>query len=70
MGARDDDVVKRSTAVNRLAEIATELDRSKLWSGSTVVAGYLFGDLLEGPGDVERIEIALVVDEPAEMCPG
>jgi hypothetical protein len=69
MGARDDDGVKRSTAVNRLAEIADELERSKVWSGSTVVSGHVFGDLLDAPDEVERIEIALVVDEPADYVP-
>jgi hypothetical protein len=62
-------VVKRSTATDRLAGIATELERSKLWSGSSVVAVYVFGDLLEATGDVERVQIALVVDEPAESVP-
>jgi hypothetical protein len=68
-GACDDGVVKRLTAVNRLAGIADELDRSKLWHRSSVVAGYVFGVMLDGASDVERIQIALVVDEPVEDVP-
>lgn len=67
--ACDDGVVKRSTAATRLAGIADDLDRSKLWHGSSVVAGYVFGGMLEGAGDVERIQTALVVDEPVEDVP-
>jgi hypothetical protein len=55
--------------VSRLAEIADELERSKLWRGSNVVAGYVFGAMLEAAGDLERIQIALTVDEPAEKVP-
>jgi hypothetical protein len=61
--------VKRSTAVNRLREIAAELERAKPWPESTIVAGYVFGELIEATGDVERIQVALVVDEPAENVP-
>jgi hypothetical protein len=68
-GACDDGVVKRSTAVNRLAEIAAELERSKLWRGATVVAGYVFGATLENVDDVERVQIAVTVDEPVENVP-
>jgi hypothetical protein len=68
-GECDDVAVKRSTAVNRLAEIATELERSKQWRGAIVVATYVFGSIVEEDGDVERILIALAVDEPVENVP-
>jgi hypothetical protein len=61
--------MKRLTAVNRLREIAGELERAKPWPGPTIVAGYVFGELIEATGDVERIQIALVVDEAVENVP-
>ena len=65
----DDGGVKRSTAISRLTDVADGLDRAKLWPGATVVAGYLFGAMLEPFGDVDRVQLALVVDEPAQAVP-
>src|SRR3954453_2820522 len=65
----DDGRVKRSTAINRLREVADELERAKQWHESSVVAGYVFGVVLDDVGDVDRIQIALVVDEPAGDVP-
>lgn len=61
--------MKRSTAISRLAGVAAELERSKLWPGPAVVAGYIFGGMLQPVGEVERVQIALAVDEPAEDVP-
>lgn len=67
--ARDDGAMKRSTAISRLSEVADQLERFKLWPGPCLVAGYVFGATLEPAGDVERVQLALVVDEPAEDVP-
>ena len=69
MLACNDGAMKRSTAISRLSEVADGLERSKVWSGPCVVAGYVFGALLDPAGDVERVQLALVVDEPAEDVP-
>jgi hypothetical protein len=49
--ARDDGGMKRSTAISRLSEIADGLERSKVLSGPGVIAGYVFGGLLDPAGD-------------------
>jgi hypothetical protein len=61
--------MKRSTAISRLSEVADGLERAKVWSGPCVVAGYVFGELFGPTGDVERVQLALVVDEPVEVVP-
>jgi hypothetical protein len=66
---RDDAVMKRSTAMSRLGDVADGLDRSAQWSGVTVVGGYVFGALLEPAAEIERVELALVVAEPPEVVP-
>ncbi len=53
--------MKRSTVISRLNDIADGLDRAVGWPGVTVVAGYVFGGLLEPDAQLERIELALVV---------
>jgi hypothetical protein len=67
--ARDDGEMKRSTATSRLSEVADGLERAKVWSGPCVVAGYVFGSLLDPAGEVERVQLALVVDEAVEEVP-
>lgn len=61
--------MKRASAISRLSDVADDLERSKEWPGSCVVAGYVFGSMLHPAGDVERVQLALVVDEPAEAAP-
>ncbi len=61
--------MKRSTAISRLSEVADGLERAKVWSGPCVAAGYVFGALLDPAGEVERVQLALVVDEPVEDVP-
>jgi hypothetical protein len=63
---RDDGDVKRSTAINRLADVADALDRAGQWPGPKVVAAYVFGVLLDPVSELEAIQLALVVDEPPE----
>ena len=63
---RDDGDVKRSTAINRLADVADALDRTGQWPGPKVVAAYVFGVLLDPVSELEAIQLALVVDEPPE----
>jgi hypothetical protein len=67
--SRDDAVMKRSTAMSRLGDIADGLDRAAQWSGVTVVGGYVFGALLEPAAEIERVELALVVAEPPAVVP-
>ena len=66
---RDDEGMKRSTAIGRLSDVADELDRAKLWSAVGVIAGYVYGPLVDGDDELERVSIALVVDEPADGVP-
>jgi hypothetical protein len=61
--------MKRATAISRLSDVADGLERSKDWTGSCVVAGYVFGSLLDPAGDIEWVQLALVVDESAEAVP-
>jgi hypothetical protein len=61
--------VKRSTAIKRLGDIAEGLDSLALWPGTSVTAAHVFGPLLDGSSDSEWLQIALVVEEPAETIP-
>jgi hypothetical protein len=61
--------MKRSTAIGRLSEVAEELDRASQWSEVSVIAGYVYGALVDGDDELEYVLIALVVDEPAERVP-
>ena len=66
---RDDGAMKRATAISRLSDVADGLERSKELTGSCVIAGYVFGSLLDPAGDIERVQLALVVDEPVAAVP-
>jgi hypothetical protein len=66
---RDDAVMKRSTSIGRLGEVADGLDGAAQWSEVTVVGGYVFGSLLDPAAEVDRIELALVVAESPEVVP-
>ena len=63
---RDDVVGKRSTAMSPLVDVADGLDRAAPWPDCRVVAAYVFGPVLDTGGDVERVRLAFVVDEPAD----
>jgi len=61
--------MKRSTAIGRMGDVADGLDRAKQWPDHRVMAAYVYGALLEGVDDLEYVEIAFVVDEPASRVP-
>lgn len=61
--------MKRSTAINRLADVADALDRTAQWSGPKVVAAYVFGTLLDPLSELEVVQLALVVAERPEDVP-
>ena len=67
--ARDDGAMKRSTAISRLSDVADGLERAKVWPEPCIIAGYVFGALLDPAGDLERVQLALVVDEPSDDVP-
>lgn len=60
--------MKRSTAIQRLGDIADALDQAKRWPEVTMLAGYVYGALL-GDAELERVELALVVNEPPATVP-
>jgi hypothetical protein len=61
--------MKRSTALSRLRDVVEALDRAATWPETTVTAAFVFGDLLDAPSGLERVEVALVVDESPESVP-
>ncbi len=61
--------MKRSTAIGRLNDVAAELDRARQWSEVSVIAGYVYGALVDGDDELEYVSIALVVDEPGDDVP-
>jgi hypothetical protein len=61
--------MKRSTAMNRLGDIADEMDRVAQWPEVTLVGGYVFGGILEPVAEIERVELALVVAESPAAVP-
>ena len=65
----DDVVVKRSTAIIRLRDVADGLTRTTSWPDVGIVAGFVFGALIEHTGDLERVELALMVDARPEEVP-
>jgi hypothetical protein len=65
----DDVVVKRSTAITRLRDVADGLSRTTAWPDADIVEGYVFGALIEHTGDLERVELALMVDARPEEMP-
>ena len=59
--------MRYATAIRRLRTIAEDCDRhARFWEEPLVVGAYLYGDLLEGPEEIERLQIALVIDLPPE----
>ena len=62
-------MVKRSTAISRLSDVVEGLDRAAEWPGPTVTAAFVYGALLDGEAELDRVELAFVVAEPAEAVP-
>lgn len=63
--------MRRDTAIRRLTTIAEECQRIRgLWEDPDerplVIAAYAFGDLIDGAADVEFVQVAFVVNLPAE----
>jgi hypothetical protein len=61
--------MRRVTAVRRLAAIAAECQRlSELWHDdrSALVAAYAFGDLIDGAPEVDVVQVAFVLNLPAD----
>jgi hypothetical protein len=55
--------------MSRLSDVADGLDRAATWPETTVTAAFVFGGILDGETDLDRIELAFVVAEPAEAVP-
>ena len=64
---RQNEIVKYSTAVARLRQVAGDLtDHASSWGDSILVEADVFGELVKGPDAVDVIWLALVVDLPVE----
>jgi hypothetical protein len=62
-----DGVVRHETAVRRLRSIAERCERvSGLWREEWVLAAYTFGAVLDGPTEVPVVQVAFVLDLPAD----
>jgi hypothetical protein len=62
-------VVKRSTAISRLRDVADGLTTTTQWPDAGIVAGYVFGALIEHTRELERVDLALMVDaRPEELA--
>ncbi len=60
--------MRYATAVRRLRAVAEELDHhAKLWEEPLVTAAYVYGELLDGPEDLDAVQVALVVDLPPDQ---
>ena len=55
--------------MSRLRDVADGLDRAAMWPEATVSAAFVFGGMLDGESDLDRIELAFVVAEPAAAVP-
>jgi hypothetical protein len=62
-------MVKRSTEIARLGDVADGFTRTTSWPGAGIVADYVFGGLIERTGELERVELALVVDARPDEVP-
>lgn len=60
--------MRYATAVRRLRSLAEEFDHhARLWEEPLVTAAYVYGELLEGPEELDAARIALVVDLPPDQ---
>jgi hypothetical protein len=62
--------MRYATAVRRLRQIAADAHRAN-WPDEDplLVAAYTFGPILDAPDDVAAVDVALVLDCPAEEVP-
>ena len=65
----NDSVMKRSTAMSRIADVCEALDRAAGWPDTSVTGAFVFGALLDADVDLDRADLALVVAEPPEVVP-
>jgi hypothetical protein len=70
---RQDQLVRYSTAVQRLHTIAAEASRIPNWDGDKAPAGlvalYVFGELLDAPEALDVVRVALVMELPEVELP-
>jgi hypothetical protein len=60
--------MRYTTAVRRLRSLADEFgEHARLWDEPLVTAGYVYGELLDGPDELEVVRIALVLDLPPDQ---
>jgi hypothetical protein len=59
-------------AVEKLRILAEECDSQRTWPGEDPLLreAYVFGDLFEGPDELERVELALVLACLPSRLPG
>ncbi len=63
----EDGGMRYPTAVRRLRTIAEACDRpNRIWDEPVLVGAYAFGDVLDGAEDIPRVQVAFVLDRPAE----
>jgi hypothetical protein len=62
-------VVKRSTAISRLRDVADGLTTTTGWPDAGIVGGYVFGGLIDQDGELELVELALMVDARPQEVP-
>ena len=67
---RDHEGMKRSTAVGRLSDVADELDRVKQWSDVSVIAGHVYGALVDGDDELERVSSCWSSTSLPTVCRG
>ena len=59
--------MRYDTAVRRLRTIAESCERpNRLMDAPILVAAYVFGDVLEAPAELPRVQVAFVIDCPPE----
>jgi hypothetical protein len=60
--------MRYAVAIRRLRSLAEDLDHhARLWEEPLVTAVYVYGELLEGPEELDAVDIALVVDLPPDQ---
>jgi hypothetical protein len=55
--------------MSRLSDVVDGLDRAATWPETMIAAAFVFGGMLDGETDLDRIALAFVVAEPAEVVP-
>ncbi len=59
--------MRYATAVRRLRTIAEACDRTnRIWDEPVLIGAYVFGGVLDGAEEVPYVQVAFVIDRPAE----